>query len=106
MLTEMDFNAALGNAQLELDSGAGLERILAELRNRGADKIDSIRIVKTAMKISMGQAKSLVDRSEVWNDRYEHDRAMHESARQAVEELKKAGDGIEVIMEERSADPD
>ena len=64
MLDSVDFEQALDRFRLQLQSGVGLEPLLVELRVKGADKVGSIRIVKSTMNVSMGQAKSLVDRSE------------------------------------------
>jgi ribosomal protein L7/L12 len=83
-----------------------LEPVLFKLRKKGADKIDSIKIVNTAMNVSTAQAKSLVDCSEAWSDRYADDIALHASVREAAEKLKNEADGTEVVIEERSPDPD
>jgi ribosomal protein L7/L12 len=106
MLQSKDFNEALNHAQQQLQTGSGLETLLFELRGKGADKIDSIKIVKSAMNVSMAQAKSLVDRSETWSDRYADDRAFHEAVREAAQKLKNESGGTEVVIEERSVDPD
>jgi ribosomal protein L7/L12 len=106
MLQSKDFNESLAKAQKQLQAGSGLEPLLFELRAKGADKIDSIKIVKSAMNVSMSQAKSLVDRSEAWSDRYADDHAFHAAVREAAERLKDEGGGTEVVIEERSVDPD
>jgi ribosomal protein L7/L12 len=105
MLQSKEFNEALDRVQQQLLAGSGLEPLLFELRGKGADKIDSIRIVKSAMNVSMGQAKSLVDRSQTWSDRYVDDRAFHSAAREAAEKLRSESGGPEVVIEERSVDP-
>lgn len=106
MLHAKDFEQSLAYSRGQLESGAALESVLLELRQRGADKIDSIKIVKSIMHVSMAQAKSLVDRSETWSDRYANDLALHVAARRAAESLKNQDGGPEVVIEERSADPD
>jgi ribosomal protein L7/L12 len=106
MLQSEDLDKILVMARQQLQAGSGLEPVLFELRCKGADKIDSIRIVKSAMNVSMGQAKTLVDRSETWSDRHSDDLAFHEVAREAVQKLRIESWGIEVIVEDRSADPD
>lgn len=106
MLCSTDFDAALDRARQQLRTGSGLDPVLLELRCAGADKIDSIRIVKSAMNVSMGQAKSLVDRSETWSDRYCDDQAFHGVVREAAEQLKRESGETEIIIEERPVDPD
>ena len=69
MLKSEDFGATLNDAAKHLQAGGSLEALLFEIRRRGADKIDSIKVIKSAMALSMPQAKSLVDRSETWSDR-------------------------------------
>lgn len=106
MLENKDLDQALANAQKKLRAGSGLEPLLFELRVMGADKIDSIKIVKSAMNVNMGQAKSLVDRSETWSDRYADDCAFHQAVREAVERLKNESGGTEIVIQEPSVDPD
>ena len=106
MLQRKDFDEALSRVQKQIQDGSGLEPLLVELRAKGADKIDSIKIVKSAMSVSMAQAKSLVDRSEAWSDRCEDDRAFHEAVRKAAEQLTNEGGDIKVVVEERPVDPD
>ena len=106
MLKSDDFNKALGQAHEQLQAGSDLEPVLFDLRRKGADKIDSIKIVKAAMQVSTSQAKSLVDLSETWGDRYADDRSFHEVAWDAVRQLKEESKDIEVVIEERSDTPD
>lgn len=104
MLQGEEFEKALSRSGNKLQAGAALESILSELREIGADKIDSIKIVKSLMDVSMAQAKHLVDCSETWDDRFEHDRAFQASVRIAAEELRLNTD-IEVMIEDRDVDP-
>src|SRR5579859_1812463 len=106
MVQNNDLNEALERAHHQLQVGLGLEPVLFELREKGADKIDSIKIIKSSMNVSMAQAKSLVDRSETWSDRYADDHAFHEAVREAAEKLKNEAGGTEFIIEDRSVDPD
>jgi hypothetical protein len=106
MLQSNDFNQALAKVRKQLQAASGLEHLLSELREQGVDKIDSIEIVKSAMNVTTAQAKSLVDRSETWSDRYADDRACHEAVREAAERLKDEGGGTEIMIEESSVDPD
>jgi ribosomal protein L7/L12 len=105
MLKSEDFGIALDDASNHLKAGGNLEALLFELRRRGADKIDSIKIIKSAMALSMPQAKSLVDRSETWSDRYAEDKAFHEMAREVASKLSVESKEPTVIVEEHSPDP-
>jgi ribosomal protein L7/L12 len=105
MLKSKDFGTALNDASKHLQVGGSLEALLFELRRRGADKIDSIKVIKSAMGLSMPQAKSLVDRSETWSDRYAQDKAFHEMARAVASKLSIESKEPTVIIEEHSPDP-
>jgi ribosomal protein L7/L12 len=106
MLQGKDLDDALAGAREELRAGSGMEPPLLELRRFGADKVDSIKIVKSSMSVSVAQAKSLVDRSEAWADRYEADGALHQAVREAVERLADEDSGAEIMIEDRSVDPE
>ena len=105
MLKTDDFGLALSDASKHLQSGGDLEVLLFELRKRGADKIDSIKVLKSAMGLSMLQAKSLVDRSDTWSDRYAQDQAFHQMAREVASKLAAENSDVELEIEERSPDP-
>lgn len=105
MLKTEDFGIALNDASKHLHGGGDLEVLLYELRKRGADKIDSIKVLKSAMGLSMPQAKSLVDRSDTWSDRYAQDQAFHQMAREAASKLSVESDDVELSIEEHSPDP-
>jgi|KBSMisStaDraftv2_1062788.scaffolds.fasta_scaffold358427_1 ribosomal protein L7/L12 len=105
MLKSEDFGIALDDASKHLQAGGSLEALLFELRKRGADKIDSIKVIKSAMALSMPQAKSLVDRSETWSDRYAQDKAFHEMAREVASKLSIESKEPTVIFEGHSPDP-
>ena len=105
MLSCEEFDQALQDFQDSLKSGACLEPLLLQLRQRGADKIDSIRIVKSAMTIRMAQAKSLVDCSDAWSDQVVGDLALHQALRQTIRQLSSEESRPKVVLEERSVDP-
>jgi ribosomal protein L7/L12 len=105
MLKSEDFGIALDDPSKHLQAGGSLEALLFELRKRGADKIDSIKVIKSAMALSMPQAKSLVDRSETWSDRYAQDKAFHEMAREVASKLSIESKEPTVIFEGHSPDP-
>jgi len=83
-----DYDGASMRAEELLRDGSDLESVLRELRSIGADKIDSIRIVKSSLKLSMGEAKNLVDSSQAWVDRFENDQAFHATVFDAAAHLR------------------
>jgi hypothetical protein len=55
--------------------GAPSEEILAYLRSNGASILESMRILKNVLGLSLAEAKQIVHFSETWSDmRDEHDR--------------------------------
>jgi hypothetical protein len=61
MLTGEEFNGNLDQAREQLRVGVSLETLLCELRQNGSDKIDSIKIVKAAMNLTMAQSAHSTD---------------------------------------------
>ena len=105
MLKSEDLEIALKDASAHLQTGGDLEVLLFELRRRGADKIDSIKVLKSVMGVSILQAKSLVDRSGTWSDRYAQDQAFHQMARDVASKLSAENSDVELKIGERSPDP-
>jgi Ribosomal protein L7/L12 C-terminal domain len=60
-------------------AGADRETILFFLRERGFDKIDSIKTVREIYGLSMPDAKELVDHGAAWSDRYDSDMQFRET---------------------------
>ncbi len=77
----------LDDARRLIHAGADRELILVFLRDRGFDKIDSINSVRSLFGKNMPEAKSLVDHSQAWSDRYESDMQLREAAREALRQL-------------------
>jgi ribosomal protein L7/L12 len=63
------------------------EQVVEHLRQLGLDKLDSIKVLRSATGMSLGQAKKTVHCSEAWADRREADDAFHEAAFAAAKEL-------------------
>ncbi|WP_330271362.1 hypothetical protein OG205_30125 [Lentzea sp. NBC_00516] len=61
-----------------LADGTGHDRVLALLRQHGAHKVASMRIMADATGMGLGKAKVLVHLSPVWDDRRASDEAFHE----------------------------
>lgn len=105
MLTADEIADALSDAAQHLKGGGDIETLLFNLRRRGADKIDSIKVIRASMGFSTAQAKSLVDRSETWSDRYAQDQAFHAALKKGVSELSHEVDEPEIVVDEQSPDP-
>src|SRR3984957_9759393 len=82
--------AILEEAQQLKDNGAGQEGILRFLRDKGRDKIDSIRMLQSIYGLSHAQAKQEVHDSEVWRDRKLADESFHERRWNEFEEISKS----------------
>jgi len=70
-----------------LQGGADRELLLVFFRDRGFDKIDSIRAIQRLLDIKLADAKNLVDLSQAWSDRYDSDVELREVARKAIRQL-------------------
>lgn len=70
-----------------LHAGADQELLLVFFRDRGFDKVDSIRALKSLYGIEFPDAKNRVDLSQAWSDRYKSDAELKEVARKALRQL-------------------
>ena len=68
--------------------GASIDEALAALREYGANVVDSLKAVRDAESISLGDAKKLIDASPVWEDF----RLLNEQLRDAGEEALESAD--------------
>jgi ribosomal protein L7/L12 len=82
-----------------LRAGADRELLLVFFRDRGLDKIDSIRAIKSLLGLEFGDAKNLVDFSQAWSDRYESDSELKEVARKALRRLAASLDLPRITLE-------
>jgi len=73
MMDERHFAELLHGARRIVSNSEGDERLLAYLRENGATKIDSIKIIQNAKSLSLKDADELVHYSSVWADRRESD---------------------------------
>jgi ribosomal protein L7/L12 len=92
--------ATLEDGKKLLQAGADRELLLVFLRDRGFDKIDSIRAVQSLLGIRFADAKNLVDLSQAWSDRYESDAELKEVARKALRQLAAGLDLPRITLEE------
>ena len=60
------------------------ERVLAQLRADGFSPIESIKITRAVLKMSLGEAKGIVHRSQAWADRRADFDQLHEVAASAL----------------------
>ena len=70
-----------------LRSGAGRDQVIAKMREAGIDKIDSMKLLRFAAGISLGEAKKWVHLSPAWSDRRQADDDFHESIIRNADEL-------------------
>lgn len=73
-------------------AGADRETILVFLRERGFNKIDSIKTIRGVFGLSMPEAKDLIDHSAAWSDRFEYDMEFRETAIRALRDLAASKD--------------
>jgi ribosomal protein L7/L12 len=64
-----------------------LDDVLAELRNRGASIVDSLKIVRDVEHVSLGQAKAIVDQSLTWADARQHNRELRDAVLEALDDV-------------------
>jgi len=72
--------------------GVDNDLILGFLREKGFNKIASIKTLVKATGISLGNAKEIVHHSRVWQDLYERDEEFHEQLSNLVAEMHKTGE--------------
>ena len=82
----------LEDARRLIVAGADQEMILLYFRDKGFDKIDSINSIRALYGRSTPEAKTLVDHSSAWSDRFYGDMEFHEKARQALRDLAASKD--------------
>ncbi len=73
-------------------AGADRETILVFLREKGFDKIDSIKTARELYGLSMPEAKDLIDHSAAWSDRFHQDMEFRETAMRALRDLAASRD--------------
>jgi hypothetical protein len=69
-------------------SGADHEIVLGFLRERGFNKLDSIKALINATGMSLDEAKNSVHHSRAWQDSFARDEEFHASLLKAVQSLR------------------
>jgi hypothetical protein len=77
----------IADAHLLVRAGADKETILVFLREKGFNKIDSIKTIRTLYGLSMPDSKELIDHSAAWSDRFDSDMQLRETAMRALRDI-------------------
>lgn len=81
--------ATAGDAARLLASGTDPEIVLSLLREKGFDKIESIKALVGAGGMPLREAKVVVHNSEAWRDVHDRDERFQEELRQAAEKVER-----------------
>lgn len=79
--------AVASDAQKLLKSGADHEIVLGFLRERGFNKLDSIKALISATGMSLADAKNVIHHSRAWQDSFARDEEFHAFLLKAVQAL-------------------
>jgi ribosomal protein L7/L12 len=79
--------AIASDAKKLLNSGADHEIVLGFLRERGFNKLESIKTLISTTGISLNEAKQIVHNSRAWQDTFSRDEELHASLMKAVQSL-------------------
>ncbi len=71
------------------DSGSSTDDILAFLRQQGATKVESIRLLIELAGLTNEEAKLAVHWSDAWRDTREADEELHATVEEAAKHLRK-----------------
>ncbi len=64
-----------------------IETVIALLRERGQDKVETIDVLREAWGLNNPQAKCIVHLSETWRDRRVQDEALHRTAERVARRM-------------------
>lgn len=79
---------AVSDAGKLLVTCADHELVLSFLREKGFNKIDSIKALVSAGGMPLGEAKLIVHNSKTWNDVYDRDEAFHRQLGELMDDLE------------------
>jgi ribosomal protein L7/L12 len=80
--------AIVADAKKLIESGADHEILLGFLRERGFDKLESIKALMGTTGLPLSEAKEIVHRSRAWRDTFSRDEEFHASLLKAVQNLE------------------
>ena len=63
------------------------EQVLAQLRSEGFSPIESIKVTRAVLHVSLGEAKQIVHQSVAWADARESFEELHDVAEAATTDL-------------------
>ena len=72
--------SSIGELRNELQSEVSLEQIIVELARNGESIMNSIKLVRAAADISLGEAKRIVSAHPVWQELVEESQQLHDDA--------------------------
>jgi len=61
--------------------------VLAQLRSDGFSPVESIKVTRAVLHVSLGEAKEIVHTSPTWSDARDKFEHLHDAAEQAASEL-------------------
>ena len=88
-MRNIDKNEIIGEVAKLHRAGGDVDLLLALLREKGFNQIDSILALRKVVGLSLADAKDMVDASKVWSDQYEKVQALREVALNALKALSK-----------------
>ena len=63
------------------------EQVLAQLRAEGFSPVESIKVTRAVLHVSLGEAKRIVHQSRAWEDARESFDQLHDAAEAAAADL-------------------
>ncbi len=84
---KIDNSSVTVDAERLLLAGANYDTVLAFLRDHGFGKLDSIKFLCNAAKMTLSDAKQLVHDSAAWKDTFKRDERLHDSLMRALADL-------------------
>jgi len=63
------------------------DAVLAQLRSDGFSPIESIKVTRAVLQVSLGEAKQIVHNSEAWSDEHDRFEQVHDAADSAAHRL-------------------
>ena len=63
------------------------EQVLAQLRAEGFSPVESIKVTRAVLHVSLGEAKRIVHQSKAWEDAREGFDQLHDAAEAAAADL-------------------